>query len=134
MSERHQLVRLAVVGVAWLIAMNLAIKYGGIWNSQANPTRGVTVQMRSGQVFEGTLNRSWDASWQLTSSETQKQITFDDEAYLSMSFTPPTNRPSWHAHWRAWGPVVAVCWACLIAILWPLRPQRMRTPALNKAL
>lgn len=124
MSERREILRLGVIFIAWFLAMQMAIKYGGIWNSQANPTANVTVTLKDGRSYKGALSREWRGTWQLAQAK-GLHVRFDEDTYTVMSFQPTGIRP-WEMHWRAWLPVVGVCWACLIAILWPAITQRLR--------
>jgi hypothetical protein len=107
-----------VVGF-WLLS--LALKYGGIWDSQANPTLNAQVELKDGRVVEGSLSSGWDEQYILKSND-GTHIEFREFRVIRTSAPPKTE--TGHPllrHWRGTVPVLIVGWVMAIAILLPLR-------------
>lgn len=128
LSKSRSLARLIVVSAIFCIALDLAVQYGGIWQSQAQPAQGVEVTLSDGRtVMTGSLRRAWSKDWVLETSD-GRQWRF--QSYTAMRFQPPAQADSFRAssRWRAWLPAVAVvsAWlAWLLQALWfPLVSRR----------
>lgn len=112
---------LIVALVLWWFGMELAMKHGGIWDSQANPTKGATVVLSDGQQFTGALSRSWSEEWVLSTAD-EIDFTFRDVKY--MKFAKPAEPRGLASAWRSWLPVLVVNGLLLAFVLGPLRRRR----------
>lgn len=83
--------------VVWWLGLQVAVKYGSIWDSRAHPTHGASVVLPGGQKVEGALQRNWTDGWTLT-SENGSQYVFSK--FESMAFTPPSVSQEPTTWWR----------------------------------
>lgn len=89
--------RWLVLLVVWWLGLQVAVKYGSIWDSRAHPTHGASVVLPGGQKVEGALQRNWTDGWTLT-SENGSQYVFSK--FESMAFTPPSVSQEPTTLWR----------------------------------
>ena len=97
--------RLLVAAVVWWYAFYAAVVYGGIWDSQATPTKNVEVVLGAGKPLKGTLTRDWQKSWVLTSDD-GGEVRFID--YQAMLFAKPQETRGFAQFWRAILPATVV--------------------------
>lgn len=90
--------------------MDAAIVYGGIWDSQANPTPEVEAVLGNGQHITGALARDWQKNWVISTAD--GQVRFVD--FQSMTFKAPEHVDGAVVptlvieHWRSVGPLMLV--------------------------
>lgn len=89
----------------WFIGMDLALQYGSIWESQANPTPGVTVVMNDGEEIAGELQRTWSNEWLLTKDDGTRFVV---TSYKYMRFELHEKSGGLSSRWRSWLPVIHV--------------------------
>lgn len=94
--------------LAWY-ALSGAFYYGGIWESQANPTQGVRVQFSPGSDAEGALSRALTGEWILVVAD-GSELRFSE--FRMMTYPPRQEQrtaiAAVAAQWRTLVPVFAV--------------------------
>jgi len=91
--------------------MDAAIVYGGIWDSQANPTLEVEAVLGNGQHITGALSRDWQKLWVISTTD-GAEVRF--AKFSMMTFKAPERVDGAFApsrvidHWRSVGPVMLV--------------------------
>lgn len=109
----------------WFYAMDLALQYGSIWDSQTNPTTGVTVVMKDGEKVSGELRRSWSKDWLLTTDDGTSVVV---DSYKSMRVKRPLEPRSFTSMWRSWLPVALISLLAFGFFVGALLRPRRRTP------
>jgi hypothetical protein len=61
--------RMVLAAIVRWYAMDTAMLYGGIWASQAKPTRDVDVMLANGQHLTGLLMRDWQKLWVISTAD-----------------------------------------------------------------
>lgn len=100
----------------WLIgsvlacyALGGAFHYGGIWESQANPTEGVRVHFEDGSVAQGALSRAFAGEW-ILAVDGGSELRFKE--FRMMSYQPRKEQrtaiAAVAAQWRTLVPVFLV--------------------------
>jgi len=89
----------------WFFSMDLALQYGSIWDSQANPTPGVTVVMNDGEEISGELRRTWSKEWMLT---TKDGTRFALSSFSHMRIERPLEPRTLSSAWRSWFPIALI--------------------------
>lgn len=112
------MIRLFVVLVVGYFVLDAALLYGGIWDSQANPTEA-TVTLPSGQQLTGSMTRDWDQSFVIVAPNGQTRFT----EYRAMAFPTPNHaRSVWH-HWRLMMAVVLPSLMLIAFVLSTFKPK-----------
>lgn len=111
-----QLVRVIIAFVVWFYLSEFAVTYGGIWQSQSNPTQNVQVQLQNGAAEIGSLQQTWSRDWVLLKKDGSIS-NLKDLSYVALSFPMPSEPPSFWALWRSWLPLTLVSGATILFIL-----------------
>ena len=106
----------------WWYAFGYIANYSSIWHGQTYPATGVQVTLKSGEALRGDLHRDWGGHWVLIQSDGVERLFTDHDA-TSMAFRPRVEPLGFFQQWRSWGPVVLLCAAYLLYLLWPLFPR-----------
>ena len=115
--------RVVLAFVVWYFAVSVAMIYGSIWESRANPKQDVFVAFVDGSSARGTLMRNWDKSWSLATGDGQ-EVRFDD--FQSMAWSVPKEPPGVFQSWRALVPVSLISACFVVFVLFELRPALLR--------
>lgn len=107
--------------VLWWFGMEIAMKYGGIWDSLANPTERATVVLSDGQQLTGALSRTWSEEWVLRTAD---EIDFTFRHFKYMKFAAPAEPRGFASAWRSWLPVLLVNGLLIAVVLGNFRRQR----------
>lgn len=83
--------KLLIALVVWWYSMDAALLYGGIWDSQANPTE-VVVTLPGGGQLAGTMTRDWNRNYVVTAPD-GAEARF--QAYDSLAYVLMGARPRW---------------------------------------
>ena len=119
-----------LVGAIGLIVFVLqpTLRFGGIWDSRARPTKGVQVTLSDGRMLEGELSREWDGRWIVRTDDGQR-ASFGENDYQSMRFElpPQDGRTSLDVlllGWRSSLPFFLITGLSLTLAIWSLKPRR----------
>jgi hypothetical protein len=110
-----------VVNVIGWWCLSLAMKYGGIWDSQVHPIKNAEVELIDGRVVTGSLSSGWGLE-QVLKTNDGTAITFREFRVIKTS-SPTDEGKEWFMlkHWRSLVPMMIVICAMAIALLMPLR-------------
>lgn len=103
--------RIVLAAVVWWYVLDAAIVYGGIWDSQANPTPEVETVLGNGQHITGALSRDWQKRWVISTVDGAEVRVAD---FAMMTFKAPEHVDGGSAfsrvidHWRSVGPMMLV--------------------------
>lgn len=111
-----QLIRIIIAFVAWFYLSEAALTYGGIWQSQSNPTRDVQVQLQNGTTEVGSLQQTWARDWVLLKNDGSIS-NLKDLSNVTLSFPVPSEVPDLWAFWRSWLPLALVSGATIFFVL-----------------
>lgn len=111
-----QLIRVIIAFVVWFYLSEFAVTYGGIWQSQSNPTQNVQVLLLNGVAEIGSLQQTWSRDWVLLKKDGSIS-NLKDLSYVTLSYPLPSEAPSFWAHWRTWLPLTLVSGATIFFML-----------------
>lgn len=111
-----QLIRVIIAFVVWFYLSEFAVTYGGIWQSQSNPTPNVQVQLQNGAAEIGSLQQTWSRDWVLLKKDGSIS-NLKDLSYVTLSFPVPSEVPDFWAFWRSWLPLALVSGATIFFVL-----------------
>lgn len=97
----------------WLYMMDLAVVYGSIWDSKANPSKNVTVTLEDGRTFTGDLSKDWNKLWVLETAD-GATVMFKDFTLMATPLPKQPMETRFFSHVRALFPMVAVATVCLL--------------------
>ena len=111
-----QLIRIIIAFVAWFYLSEVALTYGGIWQSQSNPTRDVQVQLQNGTTEVGSLQQTWARDWVLLKNDGSIS-NLKDLSNVTLSFPVPSEAPNLWEFWRSWLPLALVSGTTIFFVL-----------------
>lgn len=97
-------------------AFDASIRYGSIWDMQANPKENVVVELNAATTVTGSLSRTWSGDYIIVKANGEQ---WQFNKYQSMSFPIPQGEVNFLSLWRSMLPATLVAW---LYILWLLMP------------
>lgn len=115
---------LTIIAV-WILLVP-SFQIGTIWHIRANPTKDVTVHLKTGQEIKGALSRTWLGDYTLTTASGDQ---YEFAEFNSMSFPvfdPNDKKQSFSVfnHWRAFLLPVLLMIIIITSWLTPLLRKR----------
>lgn len=95
-------IRILIASILAIVLMHTSVQYGTIWDSQANPSRGVTVTFKGGTQVKGDLSTAWNGGYILQTDTSE--LRFND--FEMMEYQPASVEGNILArHWRTMVPM-----------------------------
>jgi hypothetical protein len=109
--------KLAVGSILTYCALWTAFMYGGIWQSQAHPSR-VTVYFDANNTASGLLHRDWQNAWVLV-KDAGGELHFRDAPVIA--YTQADTESKSKLRWRSMMPVLVAVVGFILCLLGMVR-------------